>query len=139
MSRAAALLAFGGAISFLLGAVTGFWLDRWMRTHPGQGQERYRAILHKEALWSSFLCFAVAGILDRLSLSPEGAWVLAGALLLTGWGACVQYAGFAFSNLGDAYQEPIPAVSRLGGAAAMAGNLVAIALLLWGTGRLLVP
>jgi len=140
MGLAAAILAFGGAISFLLGAASGFWLDGWMRRHPSRGPDRYRMVLHKEALWSSFLCFAVAGWIDRLPMPGWAALLLALGLVATGWGACWQYFCVARAGLKDAYaeREAIPAAARLGGALAMAGNLGAIALLLWGTGRALL-
>lgn len=126
------ILVFGGAISFALGALTGFWLGSWMKDHPGQGWQRYRMTLHKEALWSSFLCFAVAGWVDRLPLPEPALICLALALVATGWGAVAQYFVVARAGLTDLTLQRPPIRARVGGALAMGGNLAAIGLLLLG-------
>lgn len=130
MAPATALLALGGAISLLLGVLTGFWLQSWMRHHPGRPAHHHRLVAHREALWSSFLCFGVAALLDRL---PGPAWshmLVAAALLATGWGAVGQYVCIARSEVEDVAHDPVPAGASLGGAVAMAGTIVSVVLLL---------
>lgn len=108
-----------------------------MAAHPGAPPERYRFILHKEALWSSFLCFGVAAIVDRLPWGPwlaPAQWALCLALLAVGWGACVQYWSLAVRGVRDASTEGSPLLARVGGAVAMLGTVVAVVLLLVGTG-----
>lgn len=124
MSLAAALLVFGGAVSFLMGAVTGFWVHFWMLRHPGELPERRRMIAHKEALWSSFLCFGIAGWIDAAPLPTAVAVAIAVTVVLTGWFAMAQYIILA-------REDAPPLLSRLFGGGAMAVNLVAIGALLW--------
>lgn len=130
MSLAAALLVFGGAVSFLMGAVTGFWVHAWMLAHPGELPERRRMIAHKEALWSSFLCFAIAGWIDAAPIPHPVALVAAVTVVLTGWFAQGQYIVLA-------QKDPPPLLGRLFGAGALAVNLVAIGVLLWAGGAAL--
>ncbi len=132
LELAGALLVLGGAISFLLGALSGFSLDRWMRANVGKARHKYRMIVHKEALWSSFLCFAIAGWVDVIPLPVELRVALAAAIILTGWGAIGQYHFVVRSGITDAYAQAAPRPVRLLGAAAMAGNLLALLLLLAG-------
>ena len=134
MSLAAALLAFGGSISLLLGALTGFWLQAWMRAHPGHGPHRYRMTAHKEALWSAFLCFAVAGWIDALPTGPLFAVVIALALLGTGWFAVGQYVFVSRAGVEDGVNDALPLGARLCGAGAMGANVVALGALLAATG-----
>lgn len=138
MTLPAAVLAFGGAVSFLLGAVTGFWLGAWMKRNPGQGPHRYRMVAHKEALWSCFLCFALAGWIDELPLPELVALGLAVCVVLTGWFAIVQYYFVASAELKDGVNDDPPWPARLCGAGAMGVNLLAIAGLLAGTGAALL-
>ncbi len=130
MSLAAALLAVGGAISFLMGAVIGFWVHFWMIAHPGEPAERRRMIAHKEALWSSFLCFAIAGWIDAAPVPEAVALVAAVTVVLTGWFAQGQYIVLA-------QDDPPPMLSRLFGVGALGVNLVAIVALLWAAGAAL--
>jgi len=132
MGPAGAVLAVGGAVSFLFGAVTGFWLHAWMKVHPGEGPDRYRMTLHKEALWSAFLCFALAGWVDELPLPQWMNLALAGSVVLTGWFAMVQYFLVARAGIRDAYGEPAPSGVRLFGGGALLVNLAAVVGLLVG-------
>ena len=138
MSLAAALLAFGGSISLLLGALTGFWLQSWMRAHPGQGPHRYRMTAHKEALWSAFLCFAVAGWIDALPTGGTVAVLIALSLLGTGWFAVGQYVFVSRADVRDGVNDPLPASAKVCGALAMVANLAALAGLLGATGLALI-
>lgn len=138
MSLAAALLAFGGSISLLLGALTGFWLQAWMRAHPGRGPHRYRMTAHKEALWSAFLCFAVAGWIDALPTGATVAVLIALSLLGTGWFAVGQYVFVSRADVQDGVNDPLPAGAKVCGALAMVANLAALAGLLGATGLALI-
>lgn len=138
LGLAGCVLAFGGAVSFALGAATGFWLGSGMTANPGQGPDRYRMVLHKEALWSSFLCFAIAGWVDVLPLPDWSLVGLAGCVVLTGWFAIGQYFFVARAGLKDTTVEPQPLPARLCGAGAMGVNLLAIVGLLAGTGQALL-
>lgn len=138
MTLSAALLAFGGSVSLLFGALTGFWLQSWMRAHPGQGPHRYRMTAHKEALWSAFLCFAVAGWIDALPTGPAVAVLIALSLIGTGWFAVGQYVVVARADVQDGVNDDVPLLAKLCGAGAMGANLVALAALLIATGLALV-
>ncbi len=136
MGPAGAVLAVGGAVSFFFGAVTGFWLHAWMQKHPQEGADRYRMTLHKEALWSSFLCFALAGWADEMPLPVLVNGAIAVSVVLTGWFAMGQYYLVALAGVRNAYGEPAPAGVRYFGAGAMVVNLAAVAGLLLGTALL---
>ncbi len=138
MSLAAAVLAFGGSISLLLGALTGFWLQSWMRANPGRGPHRYRMTAHKEALWSAFLCFAVAGWIDALPTGEAAALLIAASLLGTGWFAVGQYVFVSRADVQDGVNDALPLGARVCGALAMGANLVALAGLLIATGLALI-
>ncbi len=137
MSLAAAVLAFGGSISLLLGAITGFWLQSWMRANPGQGPHRYRMTTHKEALWSAFLCFAVVGWIDDLPTGDAVALLIAASLLGTGWFAVGQYVFVSRADVQDGVNDDLPLGARVCGALAMGANLVALGGLLIATGMAL--
>ncbi len=132
MSLAAALLVVGGAVSFLMGAVTGFWVHAGMKLRPGEPPEKYRMVAHKEALWSSFLCFAIAGWIDQAPLSEPVALVIAATVVLTGWFAQGQYV--VIGSAQDPDSPPtldVPLAARAFGAGALLVNLIAVAGLLW--------
>jgi hypothetical protein len=134
LTLAAAVLAFGGSISLLLGAFTGFWLQSWMRANPGQGPHRYRMTAHKEALWSAFLCFAVAGWIDELPTGDAVALLIAASLLGTGWFAVGQYVFVSRADVQDGVNDELPAGAKICGALAMGANIVALGGLLVATG-----
>lgn len=136
MGPAGAVLAVGGAVSFLFGAVTGLWLHAWMKEHPGEGADRYRMTLHKEALWSSFLCFALAGWADEMPLPVIVNVGIAASVVLTGWFAMGQYFLVARAGVRNAYGEPAPSGVAFFGASAMLVNVAAVAGLLLGTALL---
>ncbi len=133
MSLATWILAFGGSISLLFGAITGFWLQSWMKAHPGAGPDRYRLVAHKEALWSCFLCYGLAGWVDKMPIGSTALTAVAASVVLTGWFATGQYFFVARAGVVDGVNDPAPAGARLFGAAAMAVNLVALVGLLIGT------
>ncbi len=136
MGPAGIVLAVGGAVSFAFGAVTGFWLHAAMIAAPDEGPPRYRMTLHKEALWSAFLCFALAGWADELPLPRAASVGLAACVVLTGWFAMAQYFLVARAGVTNAYGQPSPPGVGLFGKAALIVNLLAVAGLLVGTGLL---
>lgn len=133
MGPAGILLALGGAISFAFGAVTGFWLHAAMIKNPEAGPPRYRMTLHKEALWSSFLCFALAGWMDQLPLPTLVNVGLAACVVLTGWLAMGQYWLIAKADVTNAFVDPLPAGVGFFGKGALIVNLLAVGGLLLGT------
>jgi hypothetical protein len=132
MPTSVLILVAGGAISFLLAAASGFWLDAWMKAHPEAGPDRYRMTLHKEALWSSFLCFAIAGWIDRLPMATSLQIAASVSVVLTGWLAMGQYLLVARAGVKNAYTDPRPPGTRLLGGGALLVNLAAVAVLLLG-------
>ncbi len=134
MGPAGVVLALGGAISFAFGAVTGFWLHAAMVAHPDEGPPRYRMTLHKEALWSSFLCFALAGWADQMPLPVAVNVALAACVVLTGWLAMAQYFLVARAGVTNAFRDASPPGVGLFGKGALIVNLLAIGGLLLGTG-----
>lgn len=138
MGPAGAILAFGGAVSFALGALTGLWLHAAMMKDPDAGPPRYRMTLHKEALWSSFLCFAIAGWADQMPLPVEANVGIAVCVVLTGWFATAQYFLVARAGVTNAYRDEMPAGVGFFGKGAMIVNLLAVGGLLLGTGLLVL-
>jgi hypothetical protein len=139
MGPAGIVLAIGGAISFAFGALTGLWLHASMMKDPEHKVPRYKMTLHKEALWSSFLCFAIAGWADEMPM-PEAANVaVAWCVVLTGWFAMGQYFLVARANVQNAYKEAMPGGVGLFGKGALIVNLLAVGGLLLGTALFLVP
>ena len=136
MGPAGVVLALGGAVSFAFGAITGFWLHAAMLAHPEDGPPRYRMTLHKEALWSSFLCFAIAGWVDQLPLPTAANVALAACVVLTGWFAMAQYFLVARAGVTNAFVDASPPGVGLFGKAALVVNLLAVGGLLVGTGLL---
>ena len=138
MGPAGAILAFGGAVSFALGALTGFWLHAAMTKDPDAGAPRYRMTLHKEALWSSFLCFAIAGWADDMPLPVAANIGIAVCVVLTGWFAVGQYFLVARAGVTNAYRDDAPAGVGFFGKGALIVNLLAVGGLLLGTGLLVL-
>ncbi len=126
MNECVLLLVAGGTISLWAGAASGVLLDRWMRKNPAAGPDRYRMTLHKEALWSAFLCFAVAGWVHELP-GPEWAHLaLGGTLVWTGWGAIGQYALNVRAGVKNAYVDARPPGVDFFGKTTMLANLAAL-------------
>ncbi len=133
MELAGAILAFGGAVSFAAGAASGLWMHAQMMKAPKDGPPRYTMTLHKEALWSSFLCFAIAGWADEIPWPEPVGIAVAVSIVLTGWFAMGQYFLVAKAGLRNAYDQDLPSGVGLFGKAALIVNLLAVAGLLIGS------
>ena len=126
MNLCSLALVLGGTVSFWAGAASGMVLHSWMTKNPEAGPDRYRMTLHKEALWSAFLCFAVAGWLHELP-GPEWAHVaVAASFVWTGWGAIGQYTLNVRAGVTNAYVDATPPGVDFFGKTTMLANIAAL-------------
>ncbi|GEM_PF-2486197 len=127
MSPCALILVVGGTVSFWAVAASGFALDSWLKRNAMKPPDRYRMTLHKEALFSCFLCFAMAGWTHLLPGTEALHAAVAACIVWTGWGAIGQYTLTVRAGVTNAYADTIPPGVRFFGRTTMLANLAALA------------